>query len=128
MRINILGKSAYGSDGFTSQGGILSGPLMLAGNPTGALEAATKNYVDLAKNSISASNITTGILSINRLPAFNGDFTSTSGSNVFTLSESGVIAGTYTKVVVDSKGRVTFGSNLEGSDIPNFDWNKITYW
>lgn len=42
------------------------------------------------------------------------------------LSDTGVSAGTYTKVVVDIKGRVTNGSNLIASDIPNLDTTKIT--
>jgi hypothetical protein len=43
-----------------------------------------------------------------------------------TLSNSGVTAGTYPKVTVDSKGRVTAGQSLSASDIPNLDWSKIT--
>ena len=42
-----------------------------------------------------------------------------SGSQVFTLAASGVTAGTYTKVTVDAKGRVTSGAttDLSGSDV-----------
>lgn len=44
-----------------------------------------------------------------------GDVT-TSGS-VATLAASGVTAGTYTKVTVDAKGRVTVGANLASGDV-----------
>ena len=43
-----------------------------------------------------------------------------------TLSNTGVVAGTYPKVTVDSKGRVTSGSSLEVVDIPNLTLAKIT--
>lgn len=126
MRINIVGRDTYSTKEITSEGAVLSGPLSLHANPTLPLEASTKNYVDLAKNSVSASNITTGTLGINRLPAFTGDFTSASGTNILTLGNSGVVAGTYSKVTVDAKGRVTGASSLTESDIPNLSWNKIT--
>jgi len=42
-----------------------------------------------------------------------------------TLATTGVTAGTYTKVTVDAKGRVTVGSTLAASDIPNLDAAKI---
>ena len=42
------------------------------------------------------------------------------------LGTSGVVAGTYTKVMVDAYGRVTSGTNLSATDIPNLDWSKIT--
>ena len=47
-----------------------------------------------------------------------GDVTG-SGSNAVTLSltATGVSAGTYTKVTVDAKGRVSAGSNLSSADI-----------
>ena len=126
MKISILGKNTYGTTGFNSEGGILAGPLYLAGAPVNPLEASSKNYVDLSKKSLNAGNITTGILSVNRLPGFNGEFTSIAGSNVLTLGTTGVISGTYTKVTVDSKGRITDAGSLVESDIPNLDWNKVT--
>ena len=43
-----------------------------------------------------------------------------------TLANSGVAAGTYPKVTVDAKGRVTAGSALTASDVPVHDWSKIT--
>lgn len=38
---------------------------------------------------------------------------------VLTLANSGVTAGTYAKVMVDAKGRVTQGMNLEVADLPD---------
>ncbi len=46
-------------------------------------------------------------------------------SNSLTLSNTGVVAGTHTKVTVDSKGRVLTGASLQASDIPNLDASKI---
>lgn len=52
-----------------------------------------------------------------------GDLTT---DRTISLATSGVIAGIYTKVTVDTYGRVTSGSTLSASDIPNLDWSKIT--
>lgn len=46
-------------------------------------------------------------------------------SGSLTLANSGVSAGTYTKITVDSKGRATAGSNLVPNDVPNLDMSKI---
>lgn len=57
-----------------------------------------------------------------------GDVTG-SGSNelALTLTNTGVSAGTYKSVTVDTKGRVTGGTvSLIASDIPAIDWSKIT--
>lgn len=42
------------------------------------------------------------------------------------LANTGVTAGTYQKVTVDAKGRVTSGSSLIATDIPSLDAAKIT--
>ncbi|MNY35454.1 hypothetical protein D3C86_1698600 [compost metagenome] len=42
-----------------------------------------------------------------------------------TLKASGVTAGTYTKLQVNSKGLVTAGSSLAATDIPTLDPSKI---
>ena len=58
---------------------------------------------------------------------FTGDATGSGNDTVaLTLAASGVTAGTYPKVTVDSKGRVTAGSTLAATDIPSLDWAKIT--
>lgn len=60
---------------------------------------------------------------------FTGDVTgtgTTGSSTALTLSNSGVTAGTYTKVTADAKGRITSGTTLDASDIPSLDSAKIT--
>lgn len=68
-----------------------------------------------------------------RTLSFTGDATgsgSVDGSanvaTALTLANSGVTAGTYTKITVDAKGRATSGTTLAASDIPNLDASKIT--
>ena len=71
----------------------------------------------------SAATLTTG-----RTIALTGDVTYTSGSfngsanvtGTATLANSGVTAGTYTKVTVDAKGRVTVGASLASADLPTY--------
>lgn len=51
---------------------------------------------------------------------FTGDVTgtgTTGSSTTLTLSNSGAAAGTYTKVTVDAKGRVTTGALIDSSDV-----------
>lgn len=65
----------------------------------------------------------TGIVTVNggvlNTPApLNGDVFTTGGSLTTTLSSTGVITGTYTKLTVDTKGRVTSATNLTPLDIP----------
>jgi hypothetical protein len=51
---------------------------------------------------------------------FTGDVTgtgNTGSSTTLTLANSGVTAGTFTKVTVDTKGRVTTGASANSSDI-----------
>jgi hypothetical protein len=58
--------------------------------------------------------------SISGALTFTGDVTgtgTTGSSTSLTLANSGVTAGTYTKVTVDSKGRVTVGASATTSDI-----------
>lgn len=47
-------------------------------------------------------------------------------SAALTLADSGVVAGTYTKVTVDSKGRATVGGSLVQADIPTLDYTTVT--
>jgi len=45
---------------------------------------------------------------------------------IIDLADSGVGASTYTKVTVDTKGRVTTGTTLSTGDVPNLTASKIT--
>jgi phage-related tail fiber protein len=43
-----------------------------------------------------------------------------------TLADSGIAAGTYTKIAINAKGLATSGGGLAAADIPGLDWSKIT--
>ena len=51
---------------------------------------------------------------------------SANASITLVLANTGVSAGTYTKVTVDTKGRITNATNITASDIPNLTLAKIT--
>lgn len=83
----------------------------------------------LAGNASSATVLQTG-----RTIGMTGDVVWTSSSfngsanvtGLATLANSGVTAGTYTKITVDAKGRVTVGAFLAASDIPTLTASKIS--
>lgn len=94
-------------------------------------EKANEGYVDKAITADTAKSVdklTTPVDitltgDVSGTVAFDG-----SGDVDITTSliNSGVAAGTYTKVTVDSKGRVTVGDNLAVADIPDLTLSKIT--
>jgi hypothetical protein len=54
----------------------------------------------------------------NQTITLSGDATGSGATSIaVTLANSGVTAGTYTKVTVDAKGRVTTGASLASSDV-----------
>ena len=70
---------------------------------------------------VSASATISGTNTGDQIITLTGDVTgSGTGSFSTTLENSGVTAGTYTSVTVDSKGRVTSGSNPTTIDSPSF--------
>ena len=71
----------------------------------------TLGSVDLSSADVS------GTLAIARTPSYIGDVTKAAASNSLVLSNTGVVAGTYNKVTVDAKGRVTSSSALTASDV-----------
>lgn len=126
MQVNIPFRAlAGGGGGFNTNGGTVTTPLVLSGNPVDNLQAAPKQYVDSKISSIPSSALTSGTLSASRFPALTGDVSSVAGSGIVNLSTTSVTTGTYTKVTVNSKGRVTDATNISKDDLPSVSWSKI---
>lgn len=103
----------------------MTGPLILKSDPANPKQAATKQYVDSRYGSLSVSDIKTGVLPVEVLPAFQGHVSNTQGSNVFTLTTTGVTPGSFNKTTVDVNGRVIAGWYLVSEDFPQLTWNKV---
>jgi hypothetical protein len=76
-------------------------------------------------NNIKIGEIPTTTSTLKIVGDVAGIGTLANGINL-TLSPSGATAGTYSKVTVDTKGRVTNGTVLTASDIPTLTASKIT--
>lgn len=111
---------------------------------SGSAEVDLSNYVTLNgaqtitgkktfNETIEGNVATASKLAEAKTIALSGD---ASGSTTFdgsdnatvevALAETGVEAGTYTKVTVDAKGRVIEGASLEATDIPDLTLARIT--
>lgn len=104
--------------------------VMLEGNQTVGGE---KTFSETITGSISGNAGTATALATSRDISLSGDVSGTASFNgtanasiSATLANSGVSAGTYTKVTVDAKGRATSGTTLEASDIPTLSAAKIS--
>ena len=103
------------------------------GTDTVTIGADGTMTIGKASEAVAADTATT--LATGRTISVAGDATGTSpvfdGSASVTiplvLANSGVVAGTFTKVTVDAKGRVTEGvANLTAADIPELTLSKIS--
>lgn len=86
---------------------------MVKGGASGAVESADKLTVP---RNIALSGDATGSTS------FDG---SADATIAVTLANSGVTAGTYTKVTVDAKGRITSAENMSATDLPTIEITNI---
>lgn len=125
MRLKVYKRGGYASGGISQNGGTVTGPLVLYGNPSVALEASTKSYVETIFSNLPATGFKTGILPVSALPGYTGDVTNTPGSNQFTLANTGITASSYTKYTVNEKGVLTNGYNLTPNDLPSISWTKV---
>lgn len=82
----------------------------------------------LRKNGADTYTLDTSTyLTGNQSISITGDATGSGATAIsLTLANSGVTAGTYTKVTVDAKGRVTVGASLTATDIPTLTASKIS--
>lgn len=126
MKYTTFSRGGYTGNAVSELGGDVDSAVYLMRDPVGALEAATKAYADNSTTTIHASAFQTGILPNTALPAFTGDINKLSKSNQISLAPSGVSPGTYSKVSVDLKGRVTAGGSLVESDLPGIPFNKVS--
>lgn len=120
-----------------SAGTGLSGGGTLAANRTLSLKTASATVLGGVKIGTRLSIDANGVLSATytyTLPTASatvkggvkvGD-TMAIASEVLNLKSGIVTAGTYTKVTVDTYGRVTAGAALAAADIPSLPWSKIT--
>jgi phage-related tail fiber protein len=97
----------------------IAGIKTFSSSPEVPTVATSDNSVKAASTAfVKAQNYITGNQSI----TFTGDATGSGSTTVaLTLANSGVTAGTYTKLTVDAKGRVTSGTQMVAADISDFD-------
>lgn len=95
---------------------------------TGAKTFSSGLTTDITGNADTATALETA-----RDITLTGDVTGTdsfdgsaNASLSTTLANSGVTAGTYTKITVDAKGRATVGDTLDAADVPTLTASKIS--
>lgn len=124
----IAGSGAYltlSSAQTVSGNKTFTGSVDLTGSSaTAATQLASDSSTKIATTAfVKAQNYLTGNQSI----TFSGDASGSGTTSVtLTLANSGVVAGTYTKITVDAKGRATTGANLSATDIPTLTASKIS--
>ena len=98
----------------------------VAANTYGSSTNIPQIAIDSKGRITSASNVAVSIPS-GSISVTGGDITMSGNTGTAitnaTLSNSGVTAGTYTKITVDAKGRVTAGAALIASDVPTLNQN-----
>ena len=107
------------------QGMSLTGFLKINKDPFVSNEAVNKEYVDGLSKELPSGGVTTGIMSERRFPDMEGELTSNAGSGLISLSDTGVLTGTYPKVSVNKGGVAVGGENLQAGDIPSLSWSKL---
>jgi phage-related tail fiber protein len=111
----ISGNQNITATGDVTGSGTTALPLTLSS--TGVVAGTYNNVtVDVKGRVSSGSNV--AYLTANQTVTVSGDATGSGTTAIaLTLANSGVVAGTYTKITVDAKGRATVGASLASADV-----------
>ncbi len=128
---DLSGKVLYLGNGTTNDKiGGSGAAVMLEGNQT---VAGVKTFSSTISGSVDGNAATATALATSRDLSLSGDVTGTASFNgsanasiSATLANSGVSAGTFTKITVNAKGLATSGTTLEASDIPTLTAAKVS--
>jgi hypothetical protein len=81
---------------------------------------STTGAITIPTNTTHLTN-GSGYITGNQTVTLSGDASGSGATAItVTLANSGVTAGTYTKITTDAKGRVTSGTTLASSDLPTY--------
>ena len=121
----IGGVSIPASSGLSvsGTGALTHGTSITAGTTSGITYNATGHITAIAP--LAAADVPTATSTTKGAVSVPGPSLAVSAAGAITHTDSGVGAGTYTKVTVDGKGHVTVGAPLAAGDIPNLDASKI---
>ena len=118
--VSIPGNSGLSVSG---TGALTHGTSITAGTTSGITYNATGHITAIAP--LAAADVPTATSTTKGAVSVPGPSLAVSAAGAITHTDSGVGAGTYTKVTVDGKGHVTVGAPLAAADIPNLDASKI---
>jgi hypothetical protein len=124
---NIATRTVTGTSGQIS----ISNGDGITGDPTISLAttgvtAGTYNNITVDSYGRAIAGTNSSYLTANQTVTISGDV-SGSGTTAITATLASVgVAGTYTKVTTDAKGRVTSGTTLVAADIPSLTKAKIS--
>lgn len=130
LAFNEASNILYYGTGTGGAGGSATSVIAIAGNgafvdvSTDQTIDGIKTFVEPIDGDISGNAATATALATARDISLTGDATGTASfdgtanaSIATTLANSGVVAGTYTKITVDAKGRATVGATASLSDL-----------
>jgi hypothetical protein len=132
LALDTTNKALYAGDGTSVIS--LGGEGAFVDKTSAQTIGGVKTFSETIVGSVNGNAATATALQTARDISLTGDATGTASSFsgaanaeiAVTLANSGVSAGTHTKVTVDAKGRVTVGANLEAADIPTLTSAKIS--
>ncbi|MDE2344635.1 MAG: hypothetical protein KGL63_14815 [Betaproteobacteria bacterium] len=119
--VPIAGKGAFMD---LSSAQTVAGVKTFSSSPVAPTPTTADNSTNVATTAfVKAQGYQTG----NQTITLGGDISGSGTTSITaTLAATGVAAGTYPKVTVDTKGRVTAGASLIASDIPTLTSAKIS--
>lgn len=119
--VAVGGKGAFAD---LSSAQTIGGTKTFSATPIHPTPATADNSTNSATTAfVKAQGYITG----NQTVSLSGDASGSGAVSIaVTLANSGVTAGTYTKITVDAKGRATGGTTLSAADIPALAAAKIS--
>ena len=122
---SAVGGVSVGSGLSVTSGGQLNHTDTITAGTTSGITFNSEGHIT-STAALAASDLPAGTTTAKGGLSVPSGALSVSGAGALTHDTSGVTAGTYPKVTVDTRGHVTAGTTLSASDIPDISAAKLT--